>query len=169
MIPDIRIKYNGVNVRLVGFGFKKLHNLAILEEGIRSIKARLAKGVGENDGPTKPLTKRYARFKSKRTRRRAIRDLNLTGQMLESVKSRYADDRQAIADAGTRLGRMKARINRELLLFSNNDQKAMLGRATELFGQGTAQTFIGGKTLPRATATGRAAINNRRTYFGRAA
>ena len=169
MIPDIRIKYNGVNVRLVGFGFKKLHNLRILEAGLKSIKARLAKGIGETDSSTKPLKKRYARFKSKRTGRRAIRDLNLTGQLLDSIKPRYADDRQAIADAGTRIGRLKARVHRDLLLFSNNDQKVMLAVAEKIFTEGVSQSFRVGKDLPRATSTRRTTITNRRTFFGRAA
>ncbi len=169
MIPDIRIKYNGVNVRLVGFGFQKYHNLRILEKGIAAIKARLAKGIGQDDSATKPLTKRYARRKSKVTKRRAIRDLNLTGQLLDSIKPRYADDHQAIADAGTRLGRMKARIYAELLQFSPADQKEMLDLAETFFTEGVAQTIRVGKNLPTAGRFNRTANFNRSTYFGRAA
>ncbi len=169
MIPDIRVKYDGVNVRLVGFGFRKFHNLRILEVGIRSMKERLAKGVSEDDGPTKPLKKRYARFKSKKTGRRAIRDLSLTGALLEEIKPRYADDRQAIADAGTRIGRMKARMYSDLLRFSNGDQAKMLELANELFADGVEQTVRVGRNLPRAAATPRSTISARRSYFGHAA
>jgi len=169
MIPDIRVKYDGVNVRLVGFGFRKFHNLRILEVGIRSMKERLAKGVSEDDGPTKPLKKRYARFKSKKTGRRAVRDMNLTGALLDEIKPRYSDDRQAIADAGTRLGRMKARVHSDLLRFSNGDQAKMLELATQLFADGVEQTIRTGRNLPRAAATSRSTITARRTYFGRAA
>ncbi len=169
MIPDIRIKYNGVNVRLVGFGFKKLHNLRILEKGIESIKARLASGISDSDGQTAPLKKRYARFKSKRTGRRAIRDLNLTGQLLGSIKPRYSDDNQAIADAGTRIGRMKARIYSDLLRFSPANQKEMLALAEGLFAEGVEQTVRAGKNLPRAAAFSRQTKFNRTSYFGRAA
>jgi hypothetical protein len=169
MIPDIRIKYNGANVRLVGFGFNKLHNLKILEAGIEAIKARLSKGSDENDGPTKPLKKRYARYKSKRTGGRAVRDLNLTGQLLESIKVRYADDRQAIADAGTRIGRIKARIYADLLQFSPADQKQMLELAEEYFVEGVEQSFHVGQNLKREAAVSRQTQFNRKTYFGRAA
>lgn len=169
MIPDVKIKYNGVNVRLVGFGFKKLQNLRILEAGIKAMKERLAKGISEDDGPTKPLKKRYARFKSKRTGRRAIRDMNLTGQLLEEIKPRYADDRQAIGDASTRKGRMKARIYSDLLRFSNGDQAKMLTLAESLFTDGVQQTIRTGRNLPRAAATGRSYFANRRNYFGHAA
>lgn len=169
MIPDIRIKYNGVNVRLVGFGFRKYQNVRLLELGLESIKQRLAKGIGEDDGPTKPLKKGYAIRKSRKTRRRAIRDLNLTGALLAEIKTRYADDRQAIADASTRLGRLKARKFADLLQFSDKDQALMLSEAELMFADGVAQTIRTGKNLPRAASTGRAAISNRRTYFGRTA
>lgn len=168
-VADIRIKYDGVNVRLVGFGFRKFHNLRILEAGIKSMKERLAKGVSEDDGPTKPLKKRYARRKSKLTGRRAIRDLSLTGALLDEIKPRYADDRQAIADASTRAGRMKARIYADLLQFSNGDQAKMLELATDLFAEGVEQTVRVGRNLARAAATSRSTITARRTYFGKAA
>jgi len=169
MIPNIRVKYNGVNVRLVGFGFQKFHNLRILEAGLKAMKARLAKGVSEDDGPTKPLKKRYARFKSKKTGRRAVRDLSLTGTLLAEIKPRYSDDRQAIADAGTRVGRMKARVHAGLLQFSNGDQAQMLELANQLFADGVAQTIRMGRNLPRAAATSRSTITARRSYFGQAA
>ena len=168
-IPDVRIKYNGVNVRLVGFGFKKLQNLRILETGIKSVKARVGKGISEDDGRTKPLKKRYARFKAKKTGRKAVRDLTLTGQLLQEIKPRYSDDRQAIADASTRMGRMKARIHSDLLRFSNTDQAAMLATAQTLFTDGVQQTIRTGRNLPRASAVNRSYFANRRNYFGQAA
>lgn len=167
MIPDVRIKYNGVNVRLVGWGFRKLHNLRILETGLASIKGRLAKGTGQDDTPTKPLSKRYARYKSYVRRKKAIRDLDLTGQLLDSIKPRYADDRQAIADAGTRLGRMKARLYRDLLLFSPNDQAAMGEKAAEFFGDGAQQVFNNIGYRRAAVVDRKTAVSNRRAYFGR--
>jgi hypothetical protein len=167
MIQDIRIRYNGVRVRLVGWGFRKFHNLRVLETGIASIKERLAKGIGEDDAPTKPLSKRYARRKAFTRRRRAVRDLDLTGQLLDSIKPRYADDRQAIADAGTRIGRLKARVHRQLLLFSEKDQAAMGDAAGQLFKEGVTQQFTSAPRYRRAAATPRASIRNRKTYFGR--
>ena len=167
MIPSVRIKYNGVNVRLVGYGFKKRQNLVVLETGLASIKERLEKGIGENDTPTKPLSKRYARYKAFVRRKKAVRDLDLTGQLLDSIKPRYADDNQAIADAGTRIGRLKARKYRELLQFSERDQAAMLDRAGGLFNTEVQQVFQIGRGPGRSAAESRATISNRRTYFGR--
>lgn len=167
MIQDVRIKYNGVRVRLVGFGFGKYQNLRILETGLASVKERLERGVGEKDAPTKPLSKRYARYKAFVRRRKPVRDLNLTGQLLDSIKPRYSDDRQAIADAGTRIGRLKARVHRDLLLFSERDQAAMLDTAGKLFQEGVSQGLTAAPNYRRAAATPRTAIRNRRTYFGR--
>lgn len=172
MTVDVRIKWSGVNVRLRSFGFRKFHNLRIMDLGLKSIKERLAKGIGENDAPTDPLKKRYARFKSKRTGRKAIRDLMLTGSLLSGLKTRYADDRIAIADAGmgkgARKDRMKARVHKRLLMFSPADQKAMLELATKLFKEGVTQEVRGG-VRPTAAASTRAAISSRQTYFGRRA
>lgn len=191
MIQDIRIKYNGVRVRLVGFGFRKYHNLRILETGLASIKERLSRGIGENDAPTEPLTKKYARFKAYARRLKPVRDLDLTGRLLDSIKPRYSDDRQAIADADTQKNRTKARKHKQLLMFSERDQAAMLDTASQLFGEGVERSIgsVFGFGLARATpasalrnrggisdavfqarvaaATPRSAIRNRRTYFGR--
>lgn len=167
MIQDVRIKYNGVRVRLVGWGFRKFHHLRILETGIRSMKERLSRGLAETDAPTKPLTKRYARFKSKRLRKRAVRDLNLTGELLDGIKPRYADDRQAIADASGRKGRMKARMYRNLLIWSERDQAAMADVAATLFKEGVSQEVTAAPRYRRAATTSRQAIRNRKTYFGR--
>lgn len=165
MIQDVRIKYNGVKVRLVGWGFAKYHHLRILEAGISSIKARLARGIGSDDAPTKPLSKKYARFKAYSRRKRAIRDMELTGQLLDSIKPRYADDRQAIADAGTRIGRLKARVHRDLLIFSERDQAAMSDVAAGLFRSGVTEQFANIPRYRRAAATARASITARRSFF----
>lgn len=133
MIFDTRIRYNGVRVRIRGASFRRFHNLRILSAGVEAIKFRLEKGIGSDDARTKPLSKGYARRKSKLVRRRAIRDLDLTGQLLQELRPRYADDNRAIADTSTRMGRMKARLYRELLIFSENDQAAMAEIAARLF------------------------------------
>ena len=163
MMFDTRIRYDGVRLRLRGFTVKRFQNVRILQAGIESIKFRLEKGFGSNDAKTKPLTKAYARRKSKLTRRRAIRDLDLTGQLLSEIKVRYADDNQAIADASTRMGRMKARIYRDLLLFSDADQAKMQTAASKIFKQEVYPAVFAsfrakpGKFVPRRLAPSRAA------------
>lgn len=140
MVPDIRIKYQGARVRLRGFGFKKIHHLRLLIEGIRSIRVRLGKAVDENDTRTKPLSKGYAIFKT-RSGKGNLRNLRFTGALLEGIKPRYADDQQAIADATGSLGRIKARLYRDLLRFSPSDQAGMRKLAEDLFHDEAEQVF----------------------------
>lgn len=140
MIPDVRIKWNGVRVRLRGFGLRKIQHLKILGVGLKSIKARLARAVGQDDAPTEPLTKRYA-IRKTRAGKSNRRDLNLTGQLLEGIKPRYSDDYRAIADATGRKGRMKARLYRDLLMFSPRDQVDMGRIATVLFKESVQRTM----------------------------
>lgn len=133
MIPRTRIQYNGARVRIEGPRFLAEDNIAIIEAGWDSIKHRLSRGVGSDDGPTTALNKAYARRKT-RLGARPVRDLRLTGALLDNeIKVRYADDRQAIMDAGTRLGRTKARLNAELLKFSESDQAALRDQAASIF------------------------------------
>lgn len=153
MIPETRITYNGARVRLVGPGFQKMDNIQIIEAGYESIKARLSRGIGSDDAATKVLSKSYARLKQRRFGRPPIRDLRLTGQLLDNeIKVRYADDNGAIMDASTRLGRTKARVHRAELLFSERDQAAMSEIAEALFHDQVARNFsvTGGYASPRA-------------------
>lgn len=138
---DLRIKYNGVRVRLRGFGQRKLINLRLLETGLKSVRGRLARGLGSDDEKTQPLTKYYARYKSKRTGRAAIRDLRLTGEFLDNFLPRYADDSRAAAYSRGRLGRMKAIKYRDLINFSATDQRAMSAEAKKYFRETTTQIF----------------------------
>ena len=164
---DVRIRYNGVRVRLRGFGFRKFHNLRLLEAGLASVRTRLARGLGSDDAPTKPLSKRYAPYKSKVTRRKAVRDLRLTGDFLENFLPRYADDQMAVAYSRGRLGRMKAILYRDLINFSDNDQKVMRELTGEFFKEQV--TEVRQQLAPRGSrgTPGRQAVAFRRQYFGR--
>ena len=169
MIPDVRIRWNGVKVRLRGFGLRKLQHLQILEVGLKSIKARLVGAIDQNDAPTKPLTKRYAVRKT-RAGKGNRRDLRLTGALLDGIKPRYADDFRAVADATGRLGRMKARIYRDLLQFSPRDQIAMGRISTVLFKQ-NVQTTLQQLTpnAPRRKPVLRESAFSRQVPYGRSA
>jgi hypothetical protein len=130
---DLKLKRDGVKLRLVGFGPRKRFNLRVLEVGLASMKQRLARGVGSDDGPTRPLTKRYAIRKTRQLRQAAKRDMRLTGAFLDSFLPRYADEQRAAAYAGGRLGRAKAILYKEELLnFSAADMRAMSEMARRL-------------------------------------
>lgn len=59
----------GIGQSLIGFNF-----------------ARWDRGVDANDAATKPLAAKYARRKAYTGRRRAVRDLNLTGRLRDSIR-----------------------------------------------------------------------------------
>lgn len=138
---DLRIKQNGVKVRLVGFGPRKLINLRLLHTGLASMKARLAAGLDADDQKTKPLSKRYAIRKSKLTRKAARRDMRLTGAFLDTFQPRFADEQRSVAYAGGRLGRLKAILYRDLVNFSPTDIKAMQTLAAKLIKEEFKQVF----------------------------
>jgi hypothetical protein len=133
MIFDTRITYNGSKIRIRGATFRRFQNVRILQAGIEAIKFRLQKGFDSNDAKAKPLKKAYAIRKSKLTHRRAIRDMDLTGQTLGELKPRYSDDTTAIGDTSTHRGRMIMRINRDMFIFSDSDQALMQRTATKIF------------------------------------
>ena len=168
---DLRIKYNGVRVRVRGFTQRKLINIRLLEIGLDSMKERLSLGVGSDDAPTKPLSRSYARRKAKITRHKAIRDLRLTGKFLDTFQPRYSDDDRATANSGGRDGRLKAILYRDLINFSTTDQRRMSDAAGKWFREQTTQVFeplTGGGKVKNARFV-RTALFGRNTSFARAA
>lgn len=165
ILPEVRIRYNGVNVRLVMPQFKTFDNIKIMEAGIEAIKARLQSNRSEEDGYNKPLKRSYAR-KKKRLGANPWRDLRLTGSMLDGLKVRYASNTKVLADYTGRLNRIKAGVENEyhsikrLLQFSPNDQQAMTTGAAKIFGAAVPNTLVG---------HGRSSAGARRTSFSRAA
>jgi hypothetical protein len=130
---DLKLKRDGVKLRLVGFGPRKRFNLRVLEVGLASMKQRLARGIGSADTPTAKLSKRYAIRKTRLLRQAAKRDMRLTGAFLDSFLPRYADEQRAAAYASGRLGRAKAILYKEdMLNFSASDIRAMSEMARRL-------------------------------------
>lgn len=124
----------------MGFGPRKLFNLRVLEAGLNSVKKRLALGIGSNDAKTKPLSKGYAKRKSRLLRIAAKRDMRLTGSFLDSFLPRYSDEQKASAAASGRLGRLKAiEYKADLLNFSPADMRLMSDTAKKLVVQEVVQ------------------------------
>lgn len=96
--------------------------------GLLSVFKRLSQARGPEDGPAKPLTKRYAIRKS-RMGRGNRRDLNLTGDMLRNLKLRTVTDNEAKAALTSRKERVKGTVNtrREVwLVFSPTDRQVVI-------------------------------------------
>jgi hypothetical protein len=60
-----RISFNGSKIRLIGFGIQRYQMALLGQIALDSIKVRVAKGIGSDDVPMKPLVERYQRWKQK--------------------------------------------------------------------------------------------------------
>jgi hypothetical protein len=132
--------------------FRQLEMLKLGTVGLAAVKNRLAAGLGPTDGPAKPLTKRYAIYKSKRLRRRAVRDLSLTGSMLGNLSVRTVSERAAKAALTSRKERIKGLVNMRRepwLVFSPRNRAAVLEAARRLLREITprliVERFLGGR------------------------
>lgn len=86
-------------LRLDMLTFRQRDMYAIGMAGTNSVVKRVLEAKGPADGPAKPLSKRYAIYKS-RVHKGNRRNLSLTGQMLNSLKVRTVTDNRAIATLG---------------------------------------------------------------------
>jgi hypothetical protein len=107
---------------------------------IKTIRERVARGLGSSDQPMPPLTKRYAIQKSK-LRLGNKRNLMGTGEqgghMLDALRVTYVDQRSCKIDITTRDARMKARANEQRspwIGFSPSDRAKILSEFKRLFG-----------------------------------
>ncbi len=120
--------------------------------GLAAVKNRLAAGLSPGDAAAKPLTKRYAIFKSKRLRRRAVRDLSLTGSMLRNLSVRTVSEKAAKASLTSRKDRIKGLANERIepwLVFSPANRAAVTEAAKRIFREMIprliVERFLGGR------------------------
>jgi hypothetical protein len=168
MGPVIRIKYQGRRVLLIGTGPRKYQLFQLAQVGVRSIKARVAQGIGSDDTPMPPLKSRRrmrwsksrqqwveygvadsSRFGYAARKRRAglrpMRDLTGPGtdggHMLDALRVTSASETRATIDISTRSGRLKARANEQRAPwfgFSGRDVRTMMETARKIWGQNVA-------------------------------
>lgn len=150
-MPSVRIWFRR-QLRVDHLNFRQLEMLKLGTVGLAAVKNRLAAGLGPTDGPAKPLTKRYAIYKSKRLRRRAVRDLSLTGSMLGNLSVRTVSERAAKAALTSRKERIKGLVNMRRepwLVFSPRNRAAVLEAARRLLREITprliVERFLGGR------------------------
>lgn len=126
-MASVRV-YVKKQVRLDRLNTTQQQMLKIGTVGVAAVKNRLAAAQGPNDATAKPLTKRYAIWKTKRGRGNR-RNLYLTGDMLRNFQVRTVSERQAKASNTTRRDRIKAWINQKVepwAVFSPANRKAVL-------------------------------------------
>ena len=150
-MPSVRIWFRK-QLRVDHLNFRQLEMLKLGTVGLAAVKNRLAAGLGPNDAPAKPLTKRYAIYKAKRLRRRAVRDLSLTGSMLGNLAVRTVSERAAKAALTSRKERVKglANMRREpWLVFSPRNRAAVIEAARRILREITprliVERFLGAK------------------------
>jgi hypothetical protein len=143
-MPSVRIWFRK-QLRVDHLNFRQFEMLKLGTVGLAAVKNRLAAGLGPTDAPAKPLTKRYAIYKSKRLRRRAVRDLTLTGSMLGNLSVRTVSERAAKAALTSRKERIKglANLRREpWLVFSPRNQAAVVEAARRMLREMTPRLLV---------------------------
>lgn len=129
MGQSIRI-WQKKQLRLDMLTFKQREMVDIGSAGLLSVFKRLTQAQGPNDTPAKPLTKRYAMFKS-RKRKGNRRDLKFTGAMLGNLKLRTVSDNQAKAALTSRKERIKGLANAKRepwLVFSPANKRVVIDK-----------------------------------------
>jgi len=113
--------------------FKQRDMVRIGSAGLLSVFQRISEHKGPMDAPAKPLTKNYAKFKSRRHKGR-FRDLKFTGDMLRNLTLRTISDNSARAGLTSRKERIKGETNRqrEIWLVFSPANKAVVMDAARL-------------------------------------
>ncbi len=116
--------------------------------GLLSVFKRLSGARGPNDSPAKPLTKRYAIYKS-RQHKGNRRDLKLTGAMLGNLSLRTVSENSARAGLTSRKERVKglANMKREpWCVFSPANKKDVIRKFQEIVGARAKRLIVSRST-----------------------
>lgn len=128
-MATIRV-YQKRQLRLDLLHFKQRQMYDLGGIGVTAVKSRLGAAQGPSDGAAKPLTKRYAIWKTRKGRGNR-RNLSFSGAMLANFQVRTVSDNRAKASLSTRKDRIKAWANQkreEWMVFSPKN-KAVVDEA----------------------------------------
>lgn len=149
-MPSVRI-YHKKEVRLDRLNFRQHQMFKIGNVGVAAVKNRVMAAQGPDDGPAKPLSKRYAISKTKRGKANR-RNLYFTGDMLRNFMVRTVSEKQAKASLSTRKDRIKAWANQKIeqwAVFSPKNRRAVIEATrrvvAEMIPRLTLQRSLGGK------------------------
>lgn len=113
--------------------------------GLKAFKERVGRAIGVDDAPAKPLTKRYARFKSKHGKGNR-RNLQFTGDMLNNLTIRSATERQVRVAFTKTKERQKALANQrrsEFMPWAQSDSETVFEVARRIFKEEVVPGVIG--------------------------
>jgi hypothetical protein len=151
-MASVRI-YQKKQIRLDLLGFRQAQMFKIGNVGVAAVKNRLAAAQGPTDSPAKPLTKRYAIWKT-RLGKGNRRNLMLTGDMLRNFLVRTVNDNRATATNSTRKDRIKAWVTNKIepwVLFSSKNKTAVVDATGRVLREAAPRLVLerslGGKQL----------------------
>lgn len=110
---SFKVQFTRIKIDIKALKLDTAQRRELGEFAIRTIKDRLAAGLDANDRKMAALTKRYQALKQRRTGR-AIRDLRLTGEMLDNLSVRSVDEDIVIAFTSAS-ARVKAFRNQQIV------------------------------------------------------
>jgi hypothetical protein len=111
-MPSVRI-YHKKQIRLDRLNVRQTQMFKLANVGVATVKNRVAAAQGPEDNAAKPLTKRYAIWKTKLGRGNR-RNLMLTGDMLRNFQVRTVSENKGRAGNSTRKDRIKAWITNKI-------------------------------------------------------
>ena len=151
-MSSIRI-YRKKQIRLDRLNFRQSQMFKIGNVGVAAVKNRLAAAEGPTDGAAKPLTKRYAIWKTKLGRGNR-RNLMLSGDMQRNFQVRTVSENKAKASNSTRKDRIKAWITNKIepwIVFSPRNRTAVVDATNRILIENKSRLVVekalGGKQL----------------------
>ncbi len=132
-MPSVRV-YQKKQLRLDLLNFRQRQMYELGGAGVTAVKARLSAAQGPGDGAAKPLTKRYAIFKTRQGKGNR-RNLAFTGDLLRNFQVRTVSENRAKASVSTRKDRIKAWANQnceEWVVFSPKNKAAVVEVARKM-------------------------------------
>ena len=132
-MPSVRV-YQKKQLRLDSLNFRQRQMYELGMAGVGAIKTRLAAARGPDDGPAKPLTKRYAIWKTRKGKGNR-RNLSFTGEMLSNFTVRTVSENRARANVSSRKARIKAWVNQKReawMVLSPKNKASVVGAARKM-------------------------------------
>jgi hypothetical protein len=126
--------YQKRQLRLDLLNFRQRQMYELGNVGVAAVKARLAAAQGPQDTAAKPLTKRYAIWKTRKGKSNR-RNLTLTGDLLRNFQVRTVSENRAKASLSTRKDRIKAWANQKReawMVFSPKNKSAVVEAARKM-------------------------------------
>lgn len=136
--------YQKRRLRLDLLNFKQRQMYDLGSTGVDTVKARVAAAQGPEDSAAKPLTVRYAKWKSRQGGSNR-RNLTFTGNLLRNFQVRTVSEGRAKANLSTRKDRIKGRANQAIepwMVFSPKNRQAVLEKGQKTLAQLKSRLLI---------------------------